>query len=71
MQTINVRNEVIMSAGPYHTPKLLQLSGIGPTEVLDQFGIPTIADLPVGEAAQVCPHCQFDFYLCQTTPCHF
>ena len=42
-----------MSAGPYHSPKLLQLSGIGPAEVLQGFGIDSVADLPVGESAQV------------------
>lgn len=53
LQFIGARAEVIMSAGPYHSPKLLQLSGIGPSEVLAGFGIEAVADLPVGESAQV------------------
>ena len=52
-QVIGARAEVIMSAGPYHSPKLLQLSGIGPAEVLQGFGIDSVADLPEGESAQV------------------
>ena len=37
--TATARN-VILSAGPYHSPKLLQLSGIGPADVLTPVGIP-------------------------------
>jgi len=40
---------VILSAGAIHTPPILQRSGIGPRELLGQFGIPLRADLPVGE----------------------
>ena len=36
----------------------VQLSGIGPAETLEEFGVPMHADLPVGESAHVrlCPH---------------
>jgi choline dehydrogenase len=46
--TLTVTNEVILSAGPYHSPKLLQLSGVGPTDLLTQAGIEVHSDLPVG-----------------------
>jgi choline dehydrogenase-like flavoprotein len=46
---VSTARNVILSAGPYHSPKLLQLSGIGPTNVLLAAGINVIADLPVGE----------------------
>ena len=54
VQEISVTGEVILSAGPYHSPKLLQLSGIGPAAVLQSFDIPQVAELPVGQSAQVC-----------------
>ncbi|WP_110641144.1 GMC family oxidoreductase N-terminal domain-containing protein [Salinicola sp. CPA57] len=51
-QTHQVRatREVILSAGALHTPHLLQLSGIGPKEVLQAQGIPVVKELKgVGE----------------------
>lgn len=42
--------EVILSAGGLNTPQLLQLSGIGPADLLRQHGIPVVNDLRgVGE----------------------
>ncbi|KAF8588245.1 GMC oxidoreductase [Ramaria rubella] len=42
--------EVIVSAGSFQTPQILELSGIGRKEVLSQFGIEQLVDLPgVGE----------------------
>ena len=46
------RKEVILSAGPYGSPKLLQLSGIGPREVLRKAGVELKVDLPVGTRTQ-------------------
>ncbi|KAI9794884.1 MAG: hypothetical protein M1816_003013 [Peltula sp. TS41687] len=53
MQTIQASKEVILCAGVFHTPKLLELSGIGNKSLLEQFGIPVVIDNPgVGENMQ-------------------
>ncbi len=47
------RGEVILATGAVGSPQLLQLSGIGPGEVLSQYGLATRHDLPgVGENLQ-------------------
>jgi choline dehydrogenase len=46
----NAAREVILSAGAIQSPQILQLSGIGPAELLRRHGIETIVDAPeVGE----------------------
>ena len=45
--------EVILCAGAIQSPQLLQLSGIGPANLLKNFNIPVVHDLPgVGENLQ-------------------
>ncbi|HXV00820.1 MAG TPA: GMC family oxidoreductase N-terminal domain-containing protein, partial [Caulobacteraceae bacterium] len=45
--------EVILAGGAINSPQLLQLSGIGPADLLSDHGIQTLADLPgVGENLQ-------------------
>ena len=45
--------EVIVAAGAFNSPQLLQLSGLGPAELLRRIGIPVVADLPgVGDDPQ-------------------
>jgi len=54
--TIKARLETIVSSGMYGSPKLLQLSGIGPANLLQSKGINKIlADLPVGQKTQLRP----------------
>ncbi|MFT5218937.1 MAG: choline dehydrogenase [Planctomycetota bacterium] len=60
LQILNVNREVLLSAGPIASPHLLQLSGIGPGQVLQQAGIEVKHDLPgVGENLQ--DHLEFYF----------
>ena len=40
------KREVILAAGTAHSPQVLQLSGIGPKELLQNAGIETKVDLP-------------------------
>ncbi len=52
-RTARATREVILSGGAVNSPQLLQLSGIGAGELLQQHGIPVVADLPgVGENLQ-------------------
>ncbi len=47
--TIEARREILLSTGSIGSPQILQLSGIGPGELLHDKGIEVKADLPVGE----------------------
>ncbi|KAL4798482.1 hypothetical protein BDV19DRAFT_396838 [Aspergillus venezuelensis] len=50
---VRARKEIIMAAGGIHTPKILQLSGIGSSTVLGSLGVEQVLDLPgVGENFQ-------------------
>ena len=42
-------DEVILSAGTYGSSQILLRSGIGPKKQLEEFAIPLVAELPVGE----------------------
>jgi choline dehydrogenase len=46
MQVARARNEVIVSGGVFNSPQLLQLSGIGPADVLAKAGVPLVRELP-------------------------
>ncbi|THY78023.1 alcohol oxidase [Aureobasidium pullulans] len=43
--TLTARKEVILSAGAYHSPQLLMVSGVGPRSTLEQFNISMISAL--------------------------
>ena len=51
--TLKARKEVIVAGGVFQSPQLLQVSGVGPKQLLQKFGIPVIADRPgVGQNMQ-------------------
>lgn len=50
--TVNVTKDVVLSAGPLDSPKILMLSGVGPSKVLKKIGIHLKADLKVGKNLQ-------------------
>jgi len=43
---IHASKEVILSAGAFHSPQLLMVSGVGPKETLQKFKIDVVADRP-------------------------
>jgi choline dehydrogenase len=50
---VRANREVILSTGAIQSPQLLQLSGVGPSQLLKGFGVPVVKDLPgVGENLQ-------------------
>jgi choline dehydrogenase len=57
MVTVNAGREVLLCAGSIGSPQLLQLSGFGPADLLGQFGIPVVKDLP-GVGANLQDHLQ-------------
>ena len=44
--TLKANKEIIVSAGAFQSPQLLMLSGIGPADYLESFGIDVVADRP-------------------------
>jgi choline dehydrogenase len=45
-RTARARKEILVSGGAYNSPQLLQLSGVGPAELLRQHGIQVVLDAP-------------------------
>ena len=43
---VQARREVIISAGTINTPRLLQISGVGPAGLLSDINVPVVQDLP-------------------------
>lgn len=54
-QDIRAGNEVILSGGALNTPKLMQLSGVGPADLLHEHGIEVVHNL-AGVGENLCDH---------------
>jgi choline dehydrogenase-like flavoprotein len=52
LEQVRAEREVIVSAGAYHSPQLLMLSGVGPSEALTPLNMETFHELPVGQNLQ-------------------
>ncbi len=46
LRTARARREILVSSGAYNSPQLLQLSGVGPADLLKQHGIEIVLDAP-------------------------
>jgi choline dehydrogenase len=46
LRTASARKEILVSGGAYNSPQLLQLSGVGPAQLLKQHGIDVVLDAP-------------------------
>jgi len=62
---VSVRKEVIVCGGAINSPQLLQLSGVGPQDLLERYGIPLVhASSDVGQ--HLSDHLGADF-ICRTS----
>jgi choline dehydrogenase-like flavoprotein len=68
VETLRAEREVIVCSGAIGSPRLLQLSGIGPADALATAGVPVVHDLP-GVGANMQDH--LDLYvICECTGDH-
>jgi choline dehydrogenase-like flavoprotein len=65
--TARANGEVILAGGAFNSPQLMQLSGLGPTDLLRRHGIDVIADMP-GVGADLQDHLQVRFQYRCTEP---
>ncbi|KAI0925678.1 hypothetical protein AcV5_008351 [Taiwanofungus camphoratus] len=64
LYSVHVKKEVICSAGTNKSPQILELSGIGCSDVLSNIGVPLKIQLPgVGENLQDHPVCGISYEL--------
>ncbi|XP_065364081.1 glucose dehydrogenase [FAD, quinone]-like [Calliphora vicina] len=58
---VEIKREVVISAGTVDSPKLLMLSGVGPEQKLKSLNIPVMKNLSIGENLQ--DHVMIQVYL--------
>jgi choline dehydrogenase-like flavoprotein len=66
-RTVKAKKEIIMAAGAIHTPQILQASGVGPKQLLQEAGVPVVVDSPgVGSNFQDQPFNIVPSFNCKT-----
>lgn len=68
--TAAASREIILSGGPFHSPHLLMLSGIGPADHLRRHDIPVVADSP-GVGGNLQDHMYLMIQYASKVPCSF
>jgi choline dehydrogenase len=66
-ETARARLEVIVSGGAYGSPQLLQLSGLGPANHLQEMGIEVVRDMPAVGANLHDHFCTYLMWRCSRT----
>lgn len=67
LRQVAAGREVILSAGAINSPQILQLSGVGPTAVLQRHGIEIVHDMP-GVGRNLQDHLAVDFHYRSKVP---
>ena len=66
--TIDARREVVLCAGAIASPKLLMVSGVGPAETLERFGVDVVHDASqVGRNLQEHLYCTMQYAVTERT----
>jgi choline dehydrogenase len=68
--TISARRDIVLSAGALHTPQLLQVSGVGPGDLLQNLGIHVVHDLR-GVGENLMDHVQYGVKFKTSSPYTF
>ncbi len=72
VREVRVRREVLMCAGALETPRILMLSGIGPSHALRRVGLPAVHDVRgVGENLHDHPNVTLFFHGRERVDCGF
>jgi choline dehydrogenase len=65
LRTARARKEILVCGGAYNSPQLLQLSGVGPAELLRRHGIDVVLDA-AGVGSDLQDHLQVRVVMCCT-----
>lgn len=67
-RSVKAKKEIILAAGAIHTPQILQASGVGPKQLLEEAGVPLVVDAPgVGSNFQDQPFVVAPTFNCESS----